>query len=170
MAAKNSSTENSVVARAVILASLLLGGLFIAVMFFENGFSKIFGQYADEAVIGVMLLVLWLIVSSTARSIDRLAKGVAAWKLLLGGILIALVGSVLMSAFMIVFPEVAKSENMHEVVGATGGMILLNSALAFLISLIVLINLRVQNKMLGNVLEFLIIGACILGFLYVATR
>ena len=170
MASSNSSTENSVIARAVIMASMLLGGLFIAVMFFQGGFSKILGKYSDEAVTGLMLLAMWLVVSSTVRTINRLAKRAAAWKLLLSGVLIALVATVLMSAFIIVFPDVAKSENMDEVAGATGTMILLNLALAFVISLIAVINLRVANKMLGNVLEFLIIGGGILAFVYFASR
>jgi hypothetical protein len=170
MASKNTSAENSVIARTVIMASMLLGGLFIAVMFFQNGFSKIFGKYADEAVIGLMLLALWLVVSSSVRTINRLAGRAAAWKLVLGGVLITLISTILMSAFMIVFPNVAKSENMQDVAGATGTIILLNLALAVVISLIAVINLRVANKMLGNLLEILIIGACLLAFVYFATR
>ncbi len=170
MASSKSSSENSVIARSVIMASMMLGGLFIAVMFFQNGFSKVFGKYADEAVIGLMLLVLWLVVSSAVRTINRLASRAAAWKLVLSGLLVGAVGTVIMSAFMIVFPEVAKSENMGEVAGATGTMILLNLGLAFVISLIAVINLRVASKMLGNALEILIIGAVILGFVYFATR
>lgn len=170
MASSASSAHNSIIARSVILGSMLLGGLFIVLMFFQAGFSKVFGKYADEAVIGLMLLVLWLVVSSTIRTINSLAKKVAAWKLLLSGVLIALVATVLVAAFMIVFPEVAKSENMTDVAGATGTMILLNSALALVISLTVVINLRVTNKTTGKFLEILIIGGCILAFIYFVSR
>lgn len=170
MASSNSSSENSVAARAVILAFMLLGGLFVAVMFLESHLSKLLGKFADEAVTGLMLLCLWLVVGSTIRAINRLAKGVQSWKLLLSGVLTAMIASLLTTAFLAVFPEVAKSENMHEVAGATGGLILLMTSLAFIVSLLVVINLRMKNKALGKVLELLLVVGCILAFVYFASR
>lgn len=170
MPASASSAQNSIIARSVILGSMLLGGLFIALMFFQAGFSKVFGKYADEAVIGLMLLALWLVVGSTIRTIHKLAKKAHTLKLLLSGVLIAVIASILVSAFMIVFPEVAKSENMGEVAGATGTMILLNAALAFVISLIAVINLRVANKTTGKFFEILVIAGVIIVFIYLASR
>jgi hypothetical protein len=117
-----------------------------------------------------MLLGLWLVVSSTVRSVNSLAKTIATWKLLLGGLLVGAVSAVLTTAFMLVFPKVAKSQNMAEVTGATGGLILLMAALAFIISLIVVINLRVKSRAFGNFLELLIIGCIIASMVWWATK
>ena len=170
MANTNTSSENSTAVRTVIISSLLLAGAFIALFFLENKLTGLLGKYADEATIGLMLLILWLVVSSGIRSINSLSKGIAAWKLLLAGVLTAGVSAILYSAFLVVFPRVSKSPAFAEVAGASGGMILLLTGLAFVISLIAIINVRVKNKMLGNLLEFLIIGGCIFGFVYFASR
>ncbi|MBI5916423.1 MAG: hypothetical protein HY842_13685 [Bacteroidetes bacterium] len=170
MAYTSTSSVNSVLIRAVIMAFFLLAGIFIGLLFFEDNLSKIFGNYSDEAIIGGMLLAIWLVVSSTLRSVNNLAKAIPAWKLVLGGTLTGFIGSVLTVAFLLLFPNVAKSQNMTEVTGATGGLILMMTAVAFVISLISIINIRVKNRQLGNLLEILIIGGCIAGFVYFATR
>ena len=162
--------ENSVLARAVILAALLLGGLFVGLLFLENNLSKIFGKYASEAVTGLMLLSLWLVTVSALRAVHRLAKDVPNWKLLLSGTLTGLIGTVLTVAFLTAFPDISKSDNMQQVAGAAGALILLMTAMAFISSVLALIRLRMKNKPLGKVLELLIVVACFLGFLYLVLR
>lgn len=168
--ASNPSAQNSVVARTIIISSLVLTGLSIALLFLQDNFAGFFGKYADEAVTGLLLLALWLVVSSTVRSINNLAKGAPSWKLLAGGVLTAFFSSLFTVAFLFLFPNVAKSQNTQEVTGASGALILVMSALAFVISLISLINLRVKNRSLGNLLEFLVIGGSILLLVYFANR
>lgn len=165
-----SEVENSVLTRTVIIATIVLTGIFIALLFFQDNLAGLFKQYADEATIGLMLIGLWLVVSSTVRSLHNLAKGIQTWKLLLGGVLVGFVASLLTTAFLIVFPVVAKSQNMAEVTGATGAMILVMSGIAFLIALITTINVRVKSRQFGNLLEVLIIGGVIAGLVWFATR
>ena len=165
-----SSVENSVLARTIIISCLVLTGIFIALLFFQDNLARFFGRYADEATIGLMLLGLWLVVSSTIRSVNNLAKGIQTWKLLLAGVLVGFVASVLTTAFLIVFPNIAKSQNMAEVTGATGVMILVMAAIAFVISMISVINVRVKSRQLGNLLEVLIIGGVIAGLIWWATK
>ncbi|MBI1227371.1 MAG: hypothetical protein GC192_19220 [Bacteroidetes bacterium] len=165
-----SNVENSVLARTIIISSIALSAIFIALLFFQDNLSKVFGQYGDEATIGLMLLGLWLVVSSTVRSVNNLAKGIQAWKLLLGGLLVGLVSAVVTTAFLIMFPKIAKSQNMAEVTGATGAMILVIAGLAFIIAMISIINVRVKNRQFGNLLEMLIIGGVIAGLIWWATK
>ncbi len=165
-----SDVEHSVLIRSVGIASFVLAGIFIALLFFQDNLAKIFGNYADEATIGLMLVGLWLVVSSTIRTVVSHAKGLQTWKLILGGLLTGLIGSVLTTAFLLVFPKVAKSQNMAEVTGATGGLIMATSLVAFIISLFVVVNIRVKSRALGNLLEFLIIGATIAGLVWYATK
>ncbi len=165
-----SISENSVVTRSIIIAAVLLAGIFTVLFFLEDNLAKIFGKYADEAVIGLMLLALWLVVSSTVRSVNSLAKGVAGWKLLLAGVLTAGVSGILYNAFLLLFPRISKSDNGFEVASASGVLILLLAALGFLISIVALVNIRVRNRMLAHVLEFVIIAGSIFGFVYLISK
>lgn len=165
-----SNVENSVLTRTIIISSVVLTGIFIALLFFQDNLAKVFGRYGDEATIGLMLLGLWIVVSSTVRSVNSLSKSIETWKLLLGGLLVGLVSSVLTTAFLIMFPNIAKSQNMAEVTGATGALILVISALAFIIAMISVINVRVNNRQLGNLLEVLIIGGVIAALIWWATK
>lgn len=173
MANKNAATassENSILARTVIISCLILTAIFISVLFLQDNFEGYFGKYADEVVTGLMLVALWLVVSSTIRSVNNLAKNIPTWKLLSGGVLTALISSVLTVAFLLLFPNVARSQNMQEVTGASGGIIALMTIISFIISLISIVNIRVKNRRLGNLLEFLIIGGSILVFVYFASK
>jgi hypothetical protein len=164
------SAENSVLTRSVIISCLVLTALFIAALFLQDNFESFFGKYADEAVMGLMLISLWLVVSSTVRSVNSLAKGIAGWKLMLAGVLTGAVSSVLTVTFLALFPNAAKSQNMHEVMGASAGIVGVMAIVSFLISLISLINIRVKNRSLGNLLEFLVIGGSIVLFVYLVNR
>lgn len=173
MAIKNAthpSAQNSVLARSVIISCCMLTAIFIASLFLQDNFEQFFGTYADEAVTGLMLVALWLVVSSTVRSVNSLAKNISVVKLVLGGVLTGLFSSILTIAFLVLFPNVAKSQKMVEVTGASAGIIILMTVLSFLIALISIINLRVRNRQLGNLLEILLIGGAILLFVYFANR
>jgi hypothetical protein len=165
-----SDVEHSVLIRSVGIASFLLAGIFIALLFFQDNLAKVFGRYADEATIGLMLVGLWLVVTSTIRTAVNHAKGLETWKLILAGLLTGLIASLLTTAFLVMFPKVAKSQNMAEVTGATGGLILATTLIAFIITLFVVVNIRVKSRALGNLLELLIIGATIAGLVWFATK
>lgn len=165
-----SSVENSVLTRTVIISSVVLTGIFIVLLFLQDNLAKVFGKYADEATIALMLLGLWIVVSSTVRSINSLATGIQTWKLMFAGLLVGLVSSVLTTAFLIIFPNTAKAQNMAEVTGVSGAMILVITALAFIIAMISVINARVKSRQLGNLLEILIIGGVISGLVWWVTK
>ena len=165
-----SHVENSVLARSVIIACVILTTIFILLLFVQDNLTALLGRYADEDTVGMMLLALWLVVGSTVRSMNTLSGSLAAWKLLLGGVLVGGISGILTTAFLFLFPDIAKSQNMAEVTGAAGGLILILSLLAFVISMIVVVNIRVRNRSLGNLLEVLIIGGVIVGLVWYASR
>lgn len=171
MAAEHrTNVENITITRTVIISSLLLTGLFIFLFFMEGHLANIFHSYAGEAATGLMLLSLWLVVGSSIRTVYSLQKNTPSWKLLLTGILTAATSGLLYAAFLIVYPQVAKSPRAIEVAGASGLMLLLLTSLAFVISLIAIIHLRVKNKTLGTALEFIIMVGSILLFVYFINR
>ncbi len=168
--ATTSSAQNSVLSRSVIISCMMLTAIFIASLFLQDSFESYLGKYADEAVVGLMLIALWLVVSSAVRSVNSLTKGIPFPKLVLGGALIGMVSSILTVAFLIVFPNVAKSKRMEELIGASAGVILMMTALSFFIALISVINLRVKNKQLGNLLEILLIGGSIALLIFLSKK
>lgn len=141
-------------ARTVILAGLLLTGLFIGFTFLEKPLKKLAGDYADEVVVGLMLLALWVVVSGSVRSMFTLRKGISLLKLLLGGSLVALVGTVLFMGFLALYPMVSANGEGANMVGATLILTGLFTGAGVVISLISLIQLKVKNRTLAGIIEF----------------
>ncbi len=159
--------ENSLIARTVLLSGLLLTGLFIGLTFLEQSLKKFAGNYADEVIVGMMLLSLWVVVSASVRSVYSLRKQMPLLKLVLVGVLIALVGTVLYTGFLIFYPMVASSGEAASMVGATLVLTGLFTGAGFVLSIISLINLRVRNKTLAGIIEFalLLLGALLFVYL-----
>ncbi len=167
---RRTNAENSMVTRTIIVSSFLLTGLFIFLFFMESYLAKIFHQYAGEVTTGLMLLSLWLVVGSAIRTVYNLKKSTPGWKLLLTGILTAATSGLLYAAFLIIYPQVAKSPRAIEVTGASGLLLLLLTSIALVVSLIAIIHIRVKNKTLSKVLEFIIMVGSILLFVYFINR
>ncbi len=163
-----SEAENSIIARTVVLSGLLLTGLFIAFTFLEKPLKKLAGNYADEVVVGLMLLSLWLVVSSAVRSMYSLRKKMPLLKLVLGGVLVALLGTVLYAGFLIFYPMVAARGEASNMMGATLVLTGLFTGAGFVISIIALIQLKVRNKTLAALIEFALLLLGLLLFIYLA--
>lgn len=163
-----SEAENSIIARTVVLSSLLLTGLFVAFTFLEKPMKKLAGNYADEVVVGLMLLSLWLVVSGSVRSIYSLRKRMPLLKLVVAGVLVALVATVLYTGFLIFYPMVAASGEAATMVGATLVLTGLFTGAGFVISIIALIQLKVKNRTLAGLIEFTLLLLGLLLFIYLA--
>jgi uncharacterized membrane protein HdeD (DUF308 family) len=117
----------------------------------------IFGDYtklAMKVMTGLQLLALWLVVTSTVRTLHSLASHFPAFWLLLAG-----AGTAILS---IVAAPIVMS--MIRGMGVNVGPIMLEAKrlTVYLLAggffaLIALIHLRVRNKALGNTLEWVII-------------
>ncbi|MAT55394.1 MAG: hypothetical protein CMN32_13020 [Saprospirales bacterium] len=161
-----SEAENSIIARSVVLSSLLLTGLFIAFTFLEKPLKKLAGNYADELVVGLMLLSLWLVVSGSVRSMHSLRKKMPLLKLVLGGVLIALVATVLYTGFLIFYPMVSRQGEAASMMGATLVLTGLFTGAGFVISIIALIQLKVKNRTLAGIIEFALLLLGLILFIY----
>ena len=170
MATAKQKNQNSVLIRTALISAFLLAGLFVLIYFLEDNFANWFGRFSDEVSIALMLFSLWLVVSSAVRSMNRLEKRAASWKLLVVGMVTAAFGSGLYVAFLYFFAKIEKSAMATEVGGASGEIAMMMTALAFIISLLTIVNTRIGSKMLASVLEFVIVGGVIAGFIYFASR
>lgn len=167
----NTTTDKKKIALTTILMSgIILAALFIVLYFLEDKLGGLLGNFSGKVIIGLMLFVMWITVGSAVRTINRHKRSTPFFTLLLSGVATAALGSALFTAFLYIFPKISKAQDAFEVAGASGGIILVMSGLGFIATLLAIINARVESKFLGNLLELLVIGACIAGFLYVSTK
>lgn len=153
--ANSDRTENQVLGK-----SILISGISIAVLLLllDIANQKVFPEttsWTNGVKTGVSLLVFWLVITSTLRAMNKLREDMDWFKLILGGVGIAALGIILylLALQLLTALEVSWAEKpRYALVG-------FYSAGAFIVSLLSLINLRVKSKMIGNVLEFLVIAA-----------
>lgn len=166
----NQKGDLSVLFRTVLISGFILAALFTGAYFLEDNLAKIFGRQSDKAAIAIMLFSLWLVVSSTVRSLNKLEKRMASLKLIIGGVGTAAFGSGLFVTFLYLFPQISKKENLWEVGGASGELAMFMAGLAFIISLLTVVNTRIGSKLLVNLIELALVGGAIAGFIWFVTR
>ena len=164
------TTKRKTVLSTIIISSVILCTLLIVLYFLESTFTNFFGSLGGKVIVGLMLFVMWITVGSAVRTANRHNRSASFFTLLLTGVATAAIGSTLFTAFLYIFPRVSKATDAFEIAGASGGMILMMSGLGLIASILAIINARVESKFLGNLLELLVIGACVAGFLYFTTK
>ncbi|MCP3930073.1 MAG: hypothetical protein GY705_13345 [Bacteroidetes bacterium] len=162
MTKKKEKQDYTVIARAVIIAIFLMGLGAIAVNYLERLWAGLFPNYMGQIRTGVMLFILWLVVTSTLRSIDKLNPGSRGWTFVISGAFIALGGFLLYNLFLFLVNQFSSTSELLPV----WGMIPLFTGIGLILGLISLINLRVKNRKFGNVLEVLVVVAVLFLFLY----
>jgi hypothetical protein len=154
---------------AAILRAVPLAGLFYGILVLAGNLLcyVIFGDYtnfATKVITGLQLFLLWLIVSSTVRTLHLLAKDMPVVILWLAGGLTAIV-SVLLAPIVLsivykmgleVGPSIADVSKLRFYL-----------VLGLIFSLIAIIHVRVRNKALGSTLEWVIVlGLAALFYVY----
>lgn len=162
---KDFSLDLNVMLRVTLISGLFYGVLTIAGRLAAQlvaGYGSEFGRYLD---IAIRLFLLWLVVTSSVRSLHALRKQVSVPILWLSGGLTGAMG-VLFSAL---FFRLAESMGLDLALGThvpESDVFLFYLALGLVFSLIALIHLKVRNKALGNTLEILVFLGIALAFLY----
>ena len=152
--------DSSVLIRASIISAIILGIGLNGVVFLAERFAASTPDFKEKLTIGLSLFLTWMVLTGTLRSIDKMRQGTDAWKFLLAGVIIT-VGGVLVQFVVaniidLFVPEWPKSLNFSTLA--------FYAVIGFVISLISMINLKVENQFLGNVLEFLVIALIIFLF------
>jgi|FLYL01.1.fsa_nt_gi hypothetical protein len=162
--------ENSLVMRTVLIAGLVLTGLFVLCTRLETSLARLAGPYADEIVVALMLLSLWLCVGAAVRSMHRLRKDMPLLKLLAGGVLTALLATVLYAGYLLFFPKVSKAGEAASMAGAVLILTLLFGGAGFIISAVSIIRLKVKNSTVAGLIEFVLVMAGVAAFVYLTGR
>lgn len=152
----------SVFVRTVALTSMLLGLLLAVISFMVSRFldaSNIAGSIQASA----NLFGLWLVVSSTIRSLNGLGKQMPGWSFLLAGLLVAF-GGILVQEGIVFLVQYLNLELGLKALGFETLPFFLG--VGFVAALLSLISLRIRNRFWGNVLEVLIIAGMLFFFFY----
>ena len=150
-------TLRKTVGTVAITCAILLALCFVGLYLIEDRIANFNARFADEIQLGLMLFALWLLVSTGIRTVHGKQPEVPFHTLLLVGMLVAIGGALLYLGFLSVSGAVAKSGNGNEVLTASGKIMGFAAGVAFLISLLISINLKVVSKLLGNVLEIAVV-------------
>lgn len=149
--------------KSVLFSGIFLGVLFSLTHLFLPKLIDPAVNWHNRALIGLKVLILWLVVSSTIRAIDKIREKMPAWQLALGGILTAVAGCLvnegIRNAVFVFRGEADMADFDYRGLAFFSG-------LGFILSLVSMINLRVKNRFLGNVLEFLVVVVFLAALFY----
>ena len=149
--------NQSVVLRTVLISSIILAVLLTLLHIFV---SKIID--AEKVVVALKLLVFWVVVTSTLRSVVKVRKQIGGLWLLLAGLLVAGLGIIFHLLALQIIPAIRDSSGLDlKIDFRSVGFYVLIGVVASVISLI---NIRVKNQFWGNVLEILFIAAVAITF------
>jgi hypothetical protein len=144
--------NQSVVIRTVIISSILLAILLTLMHVF---ITKIID--AEKVLIGIKLVVFWVVVTSTLRSVVKIRKNIGGLWLLLTGLLVSGLGIILHLLALQVIPAIKNDAALDlSIKFQSVGFYALVGVIASIISLI---NIKVKNQFWGNVLEVIFIAA-----------
>ena len=156
--------DNKVLLRTIIISTVLLGSLLFALDGIFHNWIGDLNRFGRGLKVGLSLLIFWLVVTASLRSINRLAGKISGAKLLLAGVTIAILGT-LFNQFILQLLTWFKEPWAPEPNYRT---FLFYGAGGLVASVISLINLRVKDQKLGNVLEVVFIALVALLFFYFA--
>lgn len=159
---KNELANKRTFARTVIIGGILLALLLTLLQFFMR---KLFAEsdgLSQGVHLSLKLLIFWLVVTSSVRSIAKIRKNISALWLLLAGLLISAGGVLLHLLTMQIIT--ASKVDMEAVINYKS--LLFFTAIGLIASVISIINNKIKNNFLGNVLEVLFIGLVAFLFFY----
>lgn len=153
-------TDSSVMLRAAITSAIVLGIGLNLIPFLTAYLAASTPDFKQKLETGLEIFLIWLVLTSTLRSIDKMRPGTDAWKFLLAGVIIVVGGVLLQFIFSLgigLFRDGWQSSFDAKELG-------FYAVMGLIASLISMINLKVENQFLGNILEFLVIALVIFLF------
>lgn len=153
-------TDSSVMLRAAITSAIILGIGLNLIPFITDYLAASTPDFKIKLETGLEIFLIWVVLTSTLRSIDKMRPGTDAWKFLLAGVIIVVGGVLLQFIFSLgigLFREDWQSSFDVKELG-------FYAVMGLIASLISMINLKVENQFLGNILEFLVIALVIFLF------
>ncbi len=158
-------TKSEMDNKRVFTRTVIIGGILLAVLLtlLQFGIRRLFGEsdgLSQGIHLALKLLLFWLVVTSSVRTIVKIRKKISALWLLLAGLLISAGGVFL---HLVTMRIVAASKSDIDAV-INYKSLLFFTAIGFVASVISIINNKVKCEFWGNVLEVLFIA--LIAFLF----
>lgn len=138
---------------AALIGGIVLGLGMLGAHYLAEWLAGTFPNSYLKIRLGLLLFITWLSVSAVVRSIHRTRKSIAFGILLLGALLTALIGTVLFHIGLAILFKTSVFSDWS--VFATAGVV------GLLTGLLTAINLKVSNRLLGNLLEIAVVAAVV---------
>lgn len=155
--------DRSIVQRTTIIGIILLLSLFIGIFFLSDWLVAAFPQLNQAIATGLRLLAIWLVITSILRSINSLRPHLGGGILILSGTVLGGASLLFYWIFLHLYRSIA---DLEMVIPFSWERLAFFTGISLLITLFTLINLRIKNRLIGNILEVLIIAVVIGGILY----
>ena len=142
--------------QAALIGGILLGLGMVGVQYFSEWLAPSFPRLYLKIRLGLLLFVTWLVTSAVVRSIHRTKRSAGFGVLLVGAILTAVLGTLLFQLGLALLFKVTLFSDWS-ILAAAG-------VVGLLTGLLTAINLKVNNRALGNLLEIAVVGALVVLF------
>ena len=161
MAEKN---EGGVMLRSMIFGAIIIGLLMVLAVWLDDRIAVTFPKFKNETYGGIILFFLWTTVTITLRRANRANPSIDAWRLMLIAVFIAIAGTALGTGLNQLYGN--QFQEGWAVPELSERSLLFYGGLGLVASVLALINMRIESKFLGNMLELIVIAAIIYGFYY----
>ncbi|MCB0652138.1 MAG: hypothetical protein KDC85_12750 [Saprospiraceae bacterium] len=149
---QKAKVNQSVVLRTVLISSIILAILLTLLHLFVSSIIQ-----AEKVLLGIKLVIFWVVVTGTLRSVAKIRKHIGGLWLLLTGLLVSGLGIVFHLLALQIISALKNDTALDLSINFRSvGFYVLVGVIASIISLI---NLKVKSEFWGNVLEVLFIAA-----------
>jgi len=148
--------------RSMIFGAIILGLLMVLAVWLDDRIAVTFPKFKDEAYGGIILFFLWLTVTITLRRANKANSSIDAWRLILIGLFVAIAGTALGTGLNRLYGM--QFQEGWIVPELSERSLLFYGGLGLVAAILALINMRIKNQFLGNIIELIVIAAIIYGF------
>lgn len=142
----------------MVIGSIAFGLLMVLATWLDERIGLTFPKFSGQLYKGFVLLFLWSVVGVALRLANRANRFIDAWRLILVGVFIAIVGA----AAGVGFNRLAAVfQETWEVPGLSGQELVFFGGVGLTASVLALINVKIKSRILGNLLELSVIAALI---------
>lgn len=161
----NKAQKNNLIRRVVMISTAVLLMALGSVFLLSQWLSAFFPSYYASIQTALMLFAIWLVITSTLRSLQNLLPKINGGVLLILGTMITAIAVLLYWAFLGIYGALTIAYDID----FSWEPIWVFTSLGFIVSLMTLINLRIKDRAIGNVLEIVLVIAVLIFIIYLTS-
>ncbi len=150
---KRKRPDHSIAVRSALIGGFVLAALFGGIVWIDEWVVALTPRFAGNIQVALMLLVTWLATGAVVRTVVSLDKATPWWAAWLAGATAVAIGATLFLAAILLFPSLEVQSRWQDTAAWVGAMWVFFLGLGLVFSLMAVINARIRNRTLGNMLE-----------------